>query len=86
MQHRSYPTRLGTPRPPAARPPALHLVHGLWVGSCPTVGTSSPAAATKPAERAGRRRRCPICRPERPDHHPQLAFLVDWITANDLDD
>ena len=38
------------------------------------------------AERAGERRRCPICRPERPDRYAQLAFLVAWLTANRLDD
>jgi hypothetical protein len=38
MQHRSYPTRPGTPTPPAVPSFALHLVHGWWIASCPDCG------------------------------------------------
>jgi hypothetical protein len=86
MQHRSYPTRLATPTPPAVF--ALHLVHGVWVVSCPDCGHElGRSRDQEAAERAGERRRCPICRPEaeRPDRHAQLAFLVAWLCANGLD-
>jgi len=89
MQHRSYPTRPGTPTLPAAVPAtfALHLVHGTWVASCPDCGHElGRSRDQETAERAGERRRCPICRPERPDYHAQLAFLVAWLTAHGLDD
>ena len=47
------------------------------------MGTSSAAAATRrPPKQPAERRRCPICRPERPDRHARLAFLVAWIAAN----
>ena len=82
MQTRSYLTRPGTLTPPAV-PAALHLVHGWWVASCPDCGHElGRSRDQEAAERAGERRRCPICRPERPDRHAQLAFLVAWITAN----
>jgi hypothetical protein len=86
MQTRSYPTRPATPTPPTAF--ALHLVHGVWVASCPDCGHElGHSRDQEAAERAGERRRCPICRPEaeRSDHHAQLAFLVAWLTANGLD-
>jgi hypothetical protein len=83
MQHRSYPTRPGTPTPPAVPPAALHLVHGTWVASCPDCGHElGRSRDQKAAERAGERRRCPICRPDR---HARLTFLVAWLTANGLD-
>ena len=86
MQHRSYPTRPETPIPPAVRPFALHLVHGWWVASCPDCGHELGRSRDQEvAERAGDRRRCPVCRPEPPDRHAQLAFLVAWLTANGLD-
>ena len=87
MQHRSYPTRPGTPTAPAVPPFALHLLHGVWVASCPDCGHElGRSRDQEAAERAGQRRRCPICRPERPDYHAQLAFLVAWLTAHGLDD
>jgi hypothetical protein len=65
---------------------ALHLVHGVWIASCPDCGHEfGRSRDQEAAERAGERRRCPICRPERPDRHAQLAFLVAWLTANGLD-
>jgi hypothetical protein len=88
MQPRSYPTRPGTPAPTVpADPPAatfaLHLVHGLWVASCPDCGHElGRSRDQETAERAGQRRRCPICQPDRP---ARLAFLVAWLTAHSLD-
>jgi hypothetical protein len=78
MQHRSYPTR---------RPAALHLLHGWWVASCPECGHELGRSRDQEAtERAGQRRRCPICQPQRPDRHAQHAILVAWLTTNvDLD-
>ena len=89
MHTRSYPTRPPTPTPPAAPAAtiAMHLVHGTWVASCPDCGHElGRSRDQEAAERAGQRRRCPICRPERPDDHAQLAFLVAWLTTNGLDD
>ena len=64
MQHRSYPTRPGTPTPPAVPPAALHLVHGIWIASCPDCGHElGRSRDQEAAERTGQRRRCPICRP-----------------------
>jgi hypothetical protein len=69
-----------TPSRPAF---ALHLRHGWWIASCPGCGHElGRSRDQEAAERAGERRRCPICRPERPDRHAQLAFLVAWIGAN----
>jgi hypothetical protein len=85
MQHRSYPTRPPTPSAPAAPPTtfALHLLHGVWVASCPECGHElGRSRDQEAAERAGERRRCPICQPERPDRAAQLAFLIEWIAAN----
>jgi hypothetical protein len=82
MQHRSYPTQPPTPTPPAA----LHLLHGWWVASCPECGRElGRSRDQETAERAGERRRCPICRPEHPDRQDRLAFLVAWLCANGLD-
>jgi NAD-dependent SIR2 family protein deacetylase len=62
MHPTPYPTRLGTPTPPATSP-ALHLLHGLWVASCPTCGYQLATARTQQrCERRGRRRACPVCR------------------------
>jgi hypothetical protein len=49
--------------PPAAEP-ALHLLHGWWVASCPGCGYEfGKRRSQQEAEQVGRRRRCPICRP-----------------------
>ena len=83
MQHRSYPTRPGTPTAPAVPPFALHLLHGWWVASCPECGHElGRSRDQEAAERAGERRRCPICGPERPDLQAQLDLLVEWVAAN----
>jgi hypothetical protein len=86
MQHRSYPTRPPTPTPPPAPPAALHLVHGWWTASCPECGHELGRSHNQArAEQAGERRRCPICRPNRPDRAARLAFLVAWLASNGLD-
>jgi hypothetical protein len=86
MQHRSYSTRLGIPTPSAVPATALHLRHGWWTASCADCGHElGRSRDQEAAERAGERRRCPICRPERPDRHARLAFLVAWLCANGLD-
>jgi hypothetical protein len=73
-------TNPDTPSPP---PAALHLVHGWWVASCPECGHElARSRDQETAERAGQRRRCPICQPERPDRQAQLAFLIEWVAAN----
>jgi cytochrome c2 len=52
---RSYPTR---PKPG----PALHLLHGRWVASCPSYGYQlATARSQERCDRQGRRRACPIC-------------------------
>ena len=63
MQHRSYPTRLGTPTPAVPTlGPALHLLHGWWVASCPTCGFQLASARSQArCERRAARRRCPVC-------------------------
>jgi hypothetical protein len=63
MQTRSYPTRSGTPTPTVSTPePALHLLHGLWVASCPTCGFQLASARSQArCERRAARRRCPVC-------------------------
>jgi hypothetical protein len=43
---------------------ALHLLHGWWTASCPDCGYEFARSRDQEAvERAGARRRCPICRP-----------------------
>jgi hypothetical protein len=66
---------------------ALHLVHGVWIASCPECGHElGRSRDQEAAERAGERRRCPICRPQRPDDRLDwLAVLVAWLAANGLD-
>ena len=55
MHHQPYPT---------PRPAALHLLHGWWVASCPECGHElGRSRDQEAAERAGERRRCPICQP-----------------------
>jgi hypothetical protein len=42
--------------------PALHLLHGLWVASCPACGFQLASARSQPrVERRARRRSCPVC-------------------------
>jgi hypothetical protein len=51
------------PQPYPTRPqPALHLLHGLWVASCPACGFELATARTQArCERRSRRRTCPVC-------------------------
>jgi len=53
-----------TPYPTHPRPePALHLLAGLWIASCPTCGFQlSTARSQARCERRAARRRCPVCR------------------------
>jgi hypothetical protein len=56
MQPQPYPTR------PQQAEPALHLLNGRWVASCPTCGYQLATSRTQArAERRGQRRRCPVC-------------------------
>jgi hypothetical protein len=42
--------------------PALHLLAGLWVASCPTCGFELASAASQArCERRATRRACPVC-------------------------
>ena len=42
--------------------PALHLLAGLWVASCPTCGFQLASARSQArAERRAARSRCPVC-------------------------
>jgi hypothetical protein len=51
------------PQPYPTRPqPALHLLHGIWVASCPSCGFELATARTQArCERRSRRRTCPVC-------------------------
>ena len=56
MHPAPYPTRPGPT-------PALHLLHGLWVASCPTCGYQLTSARSQArCERRAARRTCPVCR------------------------
>ena len=64
--HHCDPERRGRPRGP--RPwsdheqPALHLLAGLWVASCPTCGFQLASARSQArCERRAARTRCPVC-------------------------
>jgi len=63
MHPAPYPTRPYPTLPYPTRPqPALHLLNGLWVASCPTCGFQLATARTQArAERRSRRRVCPVC-------------------------
>ena len=48
--------------------PALHLLHGWWVASCPDCGYElAQRRNQEKAEWAADRRRCPVCRPSARD-------------------
>ena len=48
--------------PGSASEPALHLLAGMWVASCPTCGYQLTSARTQErCERRAARRRCPVC-------------------------
>jgi hypothetical protein len=51
---------------PTRRPAALHLLHGWWIASRADCGHElGRSRDQEAAERAGERRRCPICQPNR---------------------
>jgi hypothetical protein len=67
---RSYPTRSQPAQAEhsnSAYPsPALHLLRGRWVASCPGCGYQlATARSQERCDRRGRRRACPICREDR---------------------
>ena len=68
MQTRSYPTRPTAPIPAVpAQEPALHLLGGIWIASCPTCGFQLTTARTQErCEQRARCRTCPVCREEAP--------------------
>jgi hypothetical protein len=62
MHTESCPTQPTTPTEPAQKP-ALHLLGGIWIASCPTCGYQLTTARTQErCERRAGRRTCPICR------------------------
>jgi hypothetical protein len=64
MQTRSYPTQPTTRPPPSpAHEPALHLLGGIWIASCPACGFQLITARTQErCEQRASRRSCPVCR------------------------
>jgi NAD-dependent SIR2 family protein deacetylase len=64
MQTRSYPTRPETPAPGLpVQEPALHLLGGIWIASCPSCGYQLTTARTQErCEQRASLRRCPVCR------------------------
>jgi hypothetical protein len=63
---RAYPTQpqLALAQPPRwpYPGPALHLLHGRWVASCPGCGYQlATSRSQERCDRRGRRRTCPIC-------------------------
>jgi hypothetical protein len=65
MQAQPYPTT-PTSQPattvPSRPEPALHLLHGLWVASCPLCGFQlATARSQERCERRAARRLCPVC-------------------------
>jgi hypothetical protein len=61
MRTQPYPTTASQPAgsPP---PPALHVLHGMWVASCPSCGFQLATARTQErCERRAARRVCPVC-------------------------
>jgi len=61
MRAQPYPTT--TSQPATTTPPlALHLLHGVWVASCPSCGFQLAAARSQQrCERRAARRLCPVC-------------------------
>ncbi len=61
MRTQPYPTT--TSQPTTSPPPALHLLHGVWVASCPTCGFQLTSARSQArCERRAARKACPVCR------------------------
>jgi hypothetical protein len=65
--HRCDPDPASTHRGEAGpgldgEPPALHLLAGRWVASCPSCGFQLTSARSQArCERRAARRRCPVC-------------------------
>jgi hypothetical protein len=60
MRTQPYPTT--TSQPTTSPPPALHLLHGVWVASCPTCGFQLTSARSQArCERRAARKACPVC-------------------------
>jgi ssDNA-binding Zn-finger/Zn-ribbon topoisomerase 1 len=46
----------------ARRQPAIHLLHGWWIASCPDCGYEfAQSRSQKRTERTAGGRRCPVC-------------------------
>jgi hypothetical protein len=61
MRTQPYPTT--TSQPTTSPLPALHLLHGVWVASCPTCGFQLTSARSQArCERRAARKACPVCR------------------------
>ena len=71
MAHQQFPTISVPPGrrqvgldPAPAPEPALHLLGGIWIASCPGCGYQLVTARTQErVERRAAGRVCPICRP-----------------------
>ena len=63
MHTESYPTQPTTPTPAGpVQEPALHLLGGVWIASCPTCGYQLTTARTQErCERRAAHRTCPVC-------------------------
>jgi hypothetical protein len=62
MHPQPYPTATTSQPATTTPPPALHLLHRLWVASCPTCGFQLATARTQErCERRAARRVCPVC-------------------------
>jgi hypothetical protein len=62
MRSQPYPTTTSRPTTPAPPAPALHLLHGTWVASCPSCGFQLASARTQErCEQRAARRTCPVC-------------------------
>ena len=61
LQQRTFPA----PPAPPSRPtpePALHLLGGIWIASCPTCGFQLTTARTQQrCEQRAARKTCPVC-------------------------
>ena len=57
------PLMHSSPYPTHQHPePALHLLGGIWIASCPTCGYQLTSARTQArCERRATRRLCPVC-------------------------
>jgi hypothetical protein len=63
MHTESYPTQPTTLTPAVpAQEPALHLLGGIWIASCPTCGYQLIARTQERCEQRASHRRCPVCR------------------------